>query len=111
AVQVVVHDDVVELVLEGELLQCDRKALLDLPPALGRPVAEAALELLQAGRLDEDGHRAGHLVADDERAVRLEVEQRHAALAADAVDLRAERAVAWPPGMRDVLQEGAFPDE
>src|SRR5207245_5148421 len=46
-----------------------------------------------------------------QRARRPGVEEGDAALAADAIDLGAKRPVAWPPGMRDVLQEGAFPDE
>src|SRR5207237_10295498 len=51
------------------------------------------------------------LVTDDERAGRLEVEQRNATLAANAVDLGAKRSVARPPRMRHVLEERALLDE
>ena len=60
--ELVVLDDVVELVRLLELLAREGDPLADLARALGRPLAQPALELLDAGG-DEDRDGAGHLAA------------------------------------------------
>src|SRR5689334_24010672 len=45
--------------------------------SLGRPLAQAALELLEGRGVDEDGDRAWDRLLDTDRPVGLEVEQRH----------------------------------
>src|SRR5262249_44326250 len=99
----VVLDDEIELVLLLELPPRDRDPLLDRPRALGRPQPQTALELLY-GRRDEDRHRPGFAALHPERALRLELEHRRFADAAQPVDLGAQRPVAVPDVV-DVLEE------
>ena len=47
----------------------------------------------------------GHLARDRERAVELELEQRHRAGGGDPLELAAQRARALPPGEAVVLEE------
>ena len=57
ALAVVVLDDVVEPPGEAPLLGGERDPLVDLAGALGRPLAQPALELVER-RVDEDRERA-----------------------------------------------------
>src|SRR5262245_10914279 len=108
AIEVVVDDDVVELPGELELLARDRESLLDLSPALGGAGAQPALELGERRRPHEDRDPARNLLLDCQRPVRLEVEQRHPALAVNALDLAAQRADALAPRVVHVLDEGSL---
>ena len=76
-----------------ELLAGERDPLLDHAGALGRALAEPALELLDR-RGDEDRERVLDPALDAQRALRLELEQRRLALAPEAVDLGVQRPVA-----------------
>ena len=99
----------VELAGLLELLPGELDPLVDLAGALRRALAQAPLELVDAGG-DEDRHRARHLVLDAERSLGLELEQRNVAVRRDPVELRAERAVAVAGDVLDVLEELAARD-
>src|SRR5215471_15562657 len=92
ALEVVVDDSVVELGFELELLLGNGEAFLDLALALGRPRAQAVLELLLARRGHEERHRADDPVAYRERAGGLDLQQRGTAFAPDPLELREQRA-------------------
>ena len=86
-VEVVVLDDVVEQARLEQLALGQVEPLADLPGALGRALAQPALELgARCG--DEDGDDAGQLLGDLERALGLELEDGDPPLAADPLDLR-----------------------
>ena len=99
AAHVVVAHHVAEPVRLLELAPRERDPLADLAGRLGRPLAEAPLELRHVGS-DEDRDRARDLVLHVQRALELELEDADAALLGDPVDLRAQRPV---PLARDVL--------
>src|ERR1041385_3423284 len=90
ALEVVVDDPVVEDGFQLELALCNGEPFFDLALALGRPRAEALLELLLAGSGDEDRHCAGDPLLDREGARRLDLEKRRAASGPDPLDLRQE---------------------
>src|SRR5512132_3758619 len=78
AVEVVVHDRVLELRLERELPLGDAEPLVDLALALGRARVQALFELLPARSRYEDRHRSRHAVAHGQRAAGFDLEQRRA---------------------------------
>src|SRR5919109_3653636 len=109
AVEVVVHDRVLELRLERKLPLRDPESLVDLALALGCPRPQALLELLPARGGDEDRHRGRHAVAHGQRAAGLDFEERRVSLRGDAVELGPERAgaVAVAPWQPHPLEEVA----
>src|SRR5262249_25670751 len=76
----------------------------DLARALGRALAQASFELLDRRR-DEDRDRTRLLLLDRQRALRLELEQRHVAVPTDPPQLGAERSVAVARDVLDLLEE------
>jgi hypothetical protein len=86
------------------LLRRQGDPLLDLAAAFGGPAAQPALELVER-RVHEDDDRSGNPVLHVERALELELEQRHVPFLADAVDLGEQRAGLLPPREDDVLEE------
>ena len=95
--------------LPAELALREIEPLPDLTRALRRPLAQPPLELLDRSG-HEDRHSRGDLLRDVERTFGLKLEHRDPALGGDAVDLGAERAVALPGNVRDVLEEVAARD-
>ena len=93
-VELVVHDDVVEITGLLQLAAGDLEALLDHSARLGCPRSQAALKLVEGWDRDEDGHSARNRVADRPRALGLELEDTASALVEDALDLGPKRAVA-----------------
>ena len=87
---VVVLDDMIEEAGLLFLLPCEQDPRADLARALGRALEQPALEFVE-GRVDEDRHRARHAVLYGQRAVQLELEQRHAPFRGNPVELREER--------------------
>ena len=85
---VVVDDDVVEVVRLVDLASSQREPLADLAGALGRPLAQAALELVEARGDDEDRDRGRPHPLHVLRALRLELEDAAPAGRQDPVDLR-----------------------
>ncbi len=83
---------------------------MDLAGALGRPLAQSALELLER-RVDEDRQRAGDPLLDGEGSVQFQLEQRDVACGGDPVELRDERAGALAPGEDVVLEEAAVGEQ
>src|SRR5439155_19409854 len=102
---VVVDGHLVELPRKLELAARGVEALLDLPTALGRPLAQPALQLVERRRLHEDRNRARDALLDRQRALGLEVEHRHAPRRVDPLNLGPERAVPRAPRVPDVLDE------
>src|SRR6476659_7623520 len=102
--QVVVSHHVAESMCLLQL--CARKldSPLDLPGALGRALAQPALELVDVGS-DEDGDAPGHVGLNGERALALEFEDADLGSVPDALDLGAERAVATSGHVRHTFQE------
>ena len=88
----------------------EREPLLDLAAALGRALAEPALELVER-RVDEDRDRAGHVVLARASAPSISSSSSGTrALVADAVDLGAQRPVAVARRDVDPLEELAGVD-
>ena len=106
---VVVPHHVAEPVRLLELLVGERDPLPDLSGRLGGALAEPTLELVDVGG-DEDRARAGHVVLDAQRSIRLELEHADAAVSGDPVDLGAERPVPLARDVLDPLEEAAFLD-
>ena len=96
ALEVVVHDADVIAGRAGHLLPGAGEATLDGGLVLGAAPAQATLELLGAGRLDEDEHGVGKGLAHVEASLHVDLEHHGASLPRDALDLLAQRAVAMP---------------
>src|SRR5262249_38823135 len=105
ALDVVVDDHVVELVLLLQLALRSLEPLLDLPTALRRPRPEPALELRERRRLHEDRRAVVDLALDRERPLGLEGGARSFPRRADPGDLRPQRPGALSPFEVDVLEE------
>ena len=74
AAEIVIHDLVLELRLEGQLALGDVQPLLDLAFALGRTYAEPALELFGARGGDEDRHGRRNSVPHPDRPTGLDLQ-------------------------------------
>ena len=80
----------------GDLLLGRREALGDLRLALGAAPAQAPLQLLAAGRRDEDEHRLEAAAAHQARALHVNVQDAAAPRRRHVLDsLRAGWAAAW----------------
>ena len=84
-----------------ELTAREQDSLADLAGALGRPLAQAPLELRNVGG-DEDRHAAGHLVLHSERSLELELEYADHVIVRNSIYFRAKRPIAvagyvWNP--------------
>ena len=85
----------VEVVLLLELAAGGLDPAADLARALGRPLAQPALELRHGGR-HEDRHGAVDAALDPERPLGLELEEGRLAGCPEPVDLGEERSVPVP---------------
>ena len=101
----------VEQVRLLQLLACEREPDVDLSAALGRALAQSALELSEGRSPDEDRDALLDRLLNAERALGLEIEQRRPPPVADPVDLRPERPGAGTPRQVDVLEECVCVDQ
>src|SRR5439155_12743247 len=104
AVEIVVRDHVAEPVRLFELVPCQLDPLADFPCGLRRALAQPALELGHVGG-DENRDARRHLLLDGQCTLQLELEHAHPAVARDAVDFGAERAVTLAGDVLDVLEK------
>src|ERR671921_2241167 len=89
----VVDDRPVELLLRRELLVGVDQPAANRLRVVGPPADEPALELLDAGRSEEDQLRLGHRGPDLPGALQVDLEQHRIALREPALDLGPRRAV------------------
>ena len=88
-----VDDDVVVVVLAGQLDRGVPLAELELVGGLGRPAAQPLEEVLERRRDEEDQERARDLLLDDLGALDVDLEDGVAARGERVADLVARRAV------------------
>ena len=108
-----VHDDVVVVLLAGQLDRCIRLAQLQLVGGLGRARAQSFEERFERRRDHEDEERLGHLLLHDLGALDVDHEDRVAAgreriphrLAGRAIPVAVDLVRLEEPARRAKLQE------
>jgi len=96
---------VVEVAGLLHLLVRELQPLLDLAARLRRPFAKPALQLVEGRRSDEDRHGSGLRIPNRARPLRLQLEHTALPVCVNAPDLCAQRSVALPGDVDDVLEK------